>query len=244
VIAAAGAPVVAALVEALAPRPEDTVLELAAGTGEAGRALVARVGRLISSDLSPAMVEIARRRLPEAEHRVIDMHAIDLPDASVDGVLCRWGYMLVEDPALAVRETRRVLRPGGRLACAVWAAAGQNPWVTVFGRSLVARGLMEPPAPGEPHMFALGEEGRLETLLRTSFDDVQVEAIPVEFRYGSFDEYRRVMTNLGATLRKTLAGLDEGTRKEVEAEAEATLEPFARNGGYAVPGVSLVAAAR
>lgn len=220
------------------------MLELAAGTGEVGRALVERVGRLISSDLSPAMVEVARRRVPEAEHRVIDMQAIELPDASVDGVLCRWGYMLVEDPVLAVRETRRVLRPGGRLGCAVWAAAERNPWVTAFGRSLVARGLMDPPAPGEPHMFALGEETRLETLLRTSFDDVHLEPVSVEFRYGSFAEYRRVMTNLGAQLRETLEGLDDGTRSEVEAEAKATLEPFARNGAYVLPGVSLVATAR
>ncbi|MDX6397814.1 MAG: hypothetical protein QOJ43_1222 [Gaiellaceae bacterium] len=220
------------------------MLELAAGTGEVGRAVVGRVGRLISSDLSPAMVEVARRRLPEAEHRVIDMQAIDLPDASVDGVLCRWGYMLVEDPVLAVRETRRVLRPGGRLACAVWAAAERNPWATAFGRSLVARGLMEPPAPGEPHMFALGDAGRLEALLRTSFEDVQVEPVAVEFRYSSFEEYRRVTTNLGARLRETLGGLDDATRSEVEAEAAVALEPFARDGGYVLPGLSLVGAAR
>jgi ubiquinone/menaquinone biosynthesis C-methylase UbiE len=220
------------------------VLELAAGTGEVGRAVVGRVARLISSDLSPAMIEVARRRLPEAEHRVIDMQAIELPDASVDGVLCRWGYMLVEDPVLAVRETRRVLRPGGRVACAVWAAAERNPWVTAFGRSLVARGLMEPPAPGEPHMFAFGDQTRFETLLRGSFDEVHVKAVAVEFRYSSFEEYRRVTTNLGVKLRDTLAGLEDGVRSEVDAEAAAALEPFARDGGYALPGVSLVATAR
>lgn len=233
----------AALVEALDPKPEDTVLELAAGTGEVGRALLPRVGRLISTDLSPAMIDVARRRIPEAEHRVIDMHAIELPDASVDGVVCRWGYMLVEDPGLAVRETRRVLRPGGRLACAVWGEPERNPWVTAFGRSLVARGLMQRPAPGEPHMFALGDDGQLEALLRTSFDHVQVETVPVKFRYGSFGEYCRVMTNLGARLRETLAGLDDATRDKVEAETKATLEPFARDGAYELPGVSLVAAA-
>jgi ubiquinone/menaquinone biosynthesis C-methylase UbiE len=209
-----------------------------------GRAVVGRVGHLISSDLSPAMIEVARRRLPEADHRVIDMQAIELPDESVDGVLCRWGYMLVEDPVLAVRETRRVLRSGGRLACAVWAAAERNPWVTAFGRSLVARGLMEPPAPGEPHMFAFGDETRFETLLRTSFEDVRVQAVAVEFRYGSFDEYRRVMTNLGARLRETLAGLDVAVRSEIDTEVEAALAPYARDGGYVLPGVSLVASAR
>lgn len=232
-----------AICAALDPGPEDTVLELAAGTGEVGRALVHRVGRLISSDFSPAMVDAARRRLPGAEHRVIDMHAVDLPDASADGVVCRWGYMLVPDPALAVRETRRVLRPGGRLAAAVWATAERNPWATAFGRSLVKRELLEPPARGEPGMFALGDQERLEALLRTAFDHVRIEEVALELRVASFDEYRRVMTNLGTTLRETLATLDKGTRAAVEADASAALEPFARNGGYSVPGVSLVATA-
>lgn len=190
------------------------------------------------------MVEAAKRRLPGADHRVIDMHAIDLPDASVDGVVCRWGYMLVPDPLLAVQETRRVLRPGGRLVAAVWAAAERNPWATAFGRSLVKRGLMQPPTPGEPSMFALGEVGRLEALLRTSFAEVRIQEVsPLEFRAETFDDYRRVMTNLGATLRETLAGLDESTRVEIDDDARAALEPFARDGGYVLPGVSLVAIA-
>lgn len=242
-IAVFGRPVADALVAALDPGPEDTVLELAAGTGEVGRALVGRIGRLISSDLSPAMVEAARRRLPGAEHRVIDMHAIDLPDASVDGVVCRWGYMLVPDPALAVRESRRVLRSGGRLATAVWAAAERNPWAAAFGRSLAKRGLMEPPVAGEPSMFALGDEAGLDALLRTAFDDVRIDEVPLEFRAETFDDYRRVMSNLGATLRETLAALDESTLAEVDADARAALEPFARDGGYVLPGVSLVATA-
>ena len=83
---------------------------------------------MIYTDFSPAMVDAARRRgTPGVEHRVLDMQAIDLPDASVDGVICRYGYMLVPDPALAMRETRRVLRPGGRVALATWAAGEAQP---------------------------------------------------------------------------------------------------------------------
>lgn len=242
-IADFGRPVADALIAALDPRPDDTVLELAAGTGEVGRLLVDRVARLISSDFSPAMVDAARERVPGADHRVLDMQAIELPDASVDGVVCRWGYMLVPDPALAIRETRRVLRPGGRLAAAVWAAAERNPWATAFGRSLVKRGLMEPPAPGEPSMFALGDEGRLEGLLRAEFDVVSIGAVQVEFRADSFDDYRGVMTNLGRMLSETLASLDSDTRAEVEADARETLAPFAQGEGYLVPGVSLAAVA-
>ena len=127
------------------------MLELASGTGDVTAALAGRVRRVISTDLSPVMVEAARRRaIPGAEHRVVDMQALDLPDASVDAVVCRFGYMLVPDLALALRETRRVLRPSGRLAFATWAPAKRNPWATAFGPVLLERGLQEAPKPGEP----------------------------------------------------------------------------------------------
>jgi ubiquinone/menaquinone biosynthesis C-methylase UbiE len=112
----------------LGPRAGDTVLELAAGVGETGfdaAELVGERGRLISTEFSPAMLEAARRRGAErglgiVEYRVIDAERIQLEADSVDGVLCRFGYMLMADPARALAETRRVLRPGGRLADTPW----------------------------------------------------------------------------------------------------------------------------
>src|SRR6185437_3968870 len=83
-------------------------------------------GRVIVSDRAAAMVDAAAQWAEErgaraVETRVLDAEALDLPDASVDGVVCRFGYMLVPDRDAAFRETRRVLRPGGRVAFAVWA---------------------------------------------------------------------------------------------------------------------------
>src|SRR5262249_20415288 len=103
------------LVRELAAEPGDTVLELAAGPGEVGFEVAAALGgsgRLISSDFSPAMSEIARRRsaelgLTNVEHSILDAELIELADDSVDGVLCRWGYMLMPNPAAALAETRR-----------------------------------------------------------------------------------------------------------------------------------------
>ena len=85
------------LITQLAPQPGDTVLELGAGPGDTGFAaavLVGEAGRLISSDFSPEMVEVARRRgaelgLENVDYRVIDAERIDLDVASVDGVLCQ-----------------------------------------------------------------------------------------------------------------------------------------------------------
>jgi SAM-dependent methyltransferase len=234
-----------ALVAALAPKSTDVALELGAGTGDVTEALAARVARVISTDLSPAMVAAAQRLgIPNAEHRVMDMQALDLGSASVDGVVCRFGYMLVPETELAFRETRRVLKPGGRLAFATWAPAKRNPWATAYGPVLIERGLQEPPRPGEPGQFALGEPGVIEPLVRAAgFDDVSVEEVPVEYRFTSWEEYRRVITSLAASLRELLATLGEGSRAEVDAAARARLERFRSDDGYVLPGLALVTSA-
>jgi SAM-dependent methyltransferase len=237
--------VTAALLRALAPQPGDEVLELAGGTGDVAEALAGRVARVVSTDLSPAMVEAARRRgLPGVEHRVMDMQQIDAPDASFDAVVARFGYMLAPDPALALRETRRVLKPAGRLAFATWAPAKRNPWATAYGPVLIERGIQEPPQPGEPGQFALGEPERIEQLVRgAGFSEVAVEEVPVEFRFLRWDDYRHLVTSLGASLRETLEQLDESTRLEVDEAARTRIERFLGPEGYVLPGVALVTSA-
>ena len=244
-VSAVSAPVTAALVAALDPRPDDVVLDLAGGTGDLAEALAGRVARIVETDLSPVMVEAARKRgVANAEHRVMDMQALDLPDASVDAVVSRFGYMLVPDPRLALRETRRVLRPAGTLAFATWAPAQRNPWATAYGPVLVERGLQEPPPPGEPGQFALSDPDEIKALVRSAgFAEVEVEEVPVEYRFGDWEDYRRVVTSLAASLRVTLEGLDAETRAEVDKGARGRIERFLGPEGYVLPGVALVTTA-
>ena len=222
------------------------VLDLASGTGDITEAVAGRVARVISTDLSAVMVEAARRRgVANAEHRVMDMQQIDLRDASVDAVVSRFGYMLVPDPARALRETRRVLRAGCPLAFATWAPAKRNPWATAYAPVLIERGLQEPPKPGEAGQFALSSREEIEPLVRAAgFDEVSVTEVPVEYRFRDWPEYVRVVTSLGAALRALLGTLDEATRAEVDAAARARIERFRSGEGYAPPGVALVTAAR
>ena len=162
------------LIRELAPRPGDTVLELCAGPGDTGFAaaeIVGERGRLLSTDFSPEMVEMARRRgaelgLRNVDYRVIDAERIELDADSVDGVLCQSGYMLVADPAAALSETRRVLRAGGRVALSVWGAPERNPWASIAGRFLVERGHVPPPEPGAPGAFSMASEERHERAAR------------------------------------------------------------------------------
>src|ERR671934_157908 len=128
-VARASRPVTDHMVAALAPKPGETILELACGAGVSGfaaAALMGGEGRLIMTDFASHMVEACERRGRELgfeniEYCVLDAERMDLADDSVDGVLCRWGYMLMADPAAALRETRRVLRSDGRVSFSVWA---------------------------------------------------------------------------------------------------------------------------
>jgi SAM-dependent methyltransferase len=188
-------PVSAWMIDAIDPQPGQTLLELAAGTGDTGllaAELVEPGGTLISSDFAPEMLQTAQQRAEElgirnVRFKQIDADtSIDLEAGSIDGVLCRWGYMLMADPENALRETRRVLRPGGRVALAVWAAAEHNPWSALPGRELVSRGLLEPPDPTQPGQFSWAEERLIaERLEGAGFSEHHVEALDFTIDYRS-----------------------------------------------------------
>jgi SAM-dependent methyltransferase len=248
----ANAPVRVWLLRQLDPRPGDTVLELSAGAGETGfeiARLLGDDGRLISSDFASEMVDVAQRRgnelgLRNVEYRVIDAERIELPDDSVDGIVCRYGYMLVANPAHAFAETRRVLRRGGRLALAVWSSAEENPWASIAGRLLVERGQLTPPEPGAPGIFALADEDRLRMLLGDGgFTSVRVEEVPITFRFPNVDDYMAWATNTAGALAIALRGFDESQRAAFAADLDELFAPFVAEGECRFPGVALCAAA-
>jgi ubiquinone/menaquinone biosynthesis C-methylase UbiE len=240
------------LIEALAPRPGDTVLELAAGPGDTGFAaaeLLGEGGRLVSTDLTPSMVEVARRRAAElglrnVEHRVMDAERIELEDDSVDGVLCKFGYMLMPDQQAACAETRRVLRPGGHVALAVWRSSELNPWISVAGRLLVERDLVPPPERGAPGIFALASEERLRGLFEGSgFSVERMEDVPVRFVYDGLGAYVSRARETGGVFARVWAEAPEEERAEISAGLEKAFAPYEVDGHYELPGVALCAVA-
>jgi SAM-dependent methyltransferase len=251
-IAQVGAPVQEWLVRELDPRPGQTILELAAGPGETGfaaAALLGDEGRLISTDFSPEMVEVARRRAAElglrnVEHRVLDAEQLDLEDDSVDGVICRWGFMLMADAAAALAETRRALRPGGRLVLAVWRPPEQNPWVAVGGRVFVGHGLVPPPDPDAPSMFAMGTDERVQSLLASAgFESVRIDDVPLLFVYDSVADYLTTATDTAGSVSRAWGEASAEQREAITQALEEAFAPFAVDGRYELPGLSLVAVA-
>lgn len=242
------------MVRELDPQPGDTVLELAAGTGETGFDAAERLGeggRLISSDFSPGMVDGARRRGEErgignAEYRVIDAERIELADDSVDGVLCRFGYMLMGDPVAALADTRRVLRPGGRLVLAVWGPPDRNPLFMIPAMSLVQRGHLPPPEPPPaPGLFSMADPERTAALLRDAgFEQARTEELTLIFPPPSAEAFVEFMADTAGPIAMALRGLSEAERAEVVSDIEEALTSFAADGGYRLPSLALVTVAR
>jgi SAM-dependent methyltransferase len=248
----AAGPVSDRMVEVLQVHPGETILELAAGTGVVGFSALETLGgdaHLIVSDFATAMVEAARRQgaglgFDRVEYRVLDAEALELPDESVDGVLCRWGYMLLADPARALAETQRVLRDGGHVSCAVFAGPEKNPWAALPMSVLVESGHLPPPEPGQPGILALADTDRLRRLFADAgLTDPDIEEVSFAFPFTGEDDYWRFLSDVAGAISMALGRLDDEERSDVRANLATRLEPYRAPDGLELPAVSLVVAA-
>jgi ubiquinone/menaquinone biosynthesis C-methylase UbiE len=240
---AASRPIHDWIVEHLEPREGQRVLEIAAGPGDTGFLVAPHLGngQLTSTDLSPSMVDAARKRAAElgianADFRVLDAQKMDLPDESFDAVICRWGFMLMPDPAAAFRETRRVLRPSGRLVCAVFTGPEKNPFASLPARILVEMGhLPAPTSEWRPGILALADRSRLQSLLDAAgFVSTEIEAVGMTWTFADVDEYWAFLVDLTA-LAPLVRSLADEARSRFRATLNECLIAFSRNDQIALP---------
>jgi ubiquinone/menaquinone biosynthesis C-methylase UbiE len=240
------APAQDALMVMAAPMPGEQVLDVACGTGLVSFAaleVVGPTGQILGVDLSDRMVQVARsraaaRQFSNTNFERMDAEKLDLSDASFDVVLCGLGLMYLPDPAEAVREMRRVLRPGGRIALAVWGERALCGWATLFP-------IVDAEVASEvcPLFFGLGQQDNLARLCaRHGFDAIKLTRIDTTLNYIDADEACNAAF-VGGPVALAWSRFDEVVRARVRRQYLESIEPWRNGEGYKVPGEFVIVSA-
>ncbi len=218
------------LLDLAAIAPDDAVLDIGCGTGQTTRdsARLAASGTALGIDLSARMLEVARSRAEqEGVHNATfvqgDAQIHPFEPASFDVALSRTGSMFFGNRAAAHANIARSLRPGGRLALAVWQPMSENEWFTSFVGALAAgRDLPEPP-PDAPSPFAMSEPDQVGPLLESSgFEDVEFGELRAPMFFG--DTAARAHDFVLGQLGWLVADLDEPSRRAALADLLRTMQ--------------------
>jgi ubiquinone/menaquinone biosynthesis C-methylase UbiE len=239
------APAQTLMLDMAALRPGERVLDVACGTGLVSfraAAAVGAEGAVVGTDISGAMVEAARglaaeRNVEHASFARCDAEDLTLDEAPFDAALCGLGLMYVPNPAKALAEMARLLKPGGRAAAAVWGARAKCGWAEIFPitDARVASAVC-------PMFFQLGTQDILaQTFAAAGFAEVRAERLAVTLAYGCDDEA------LGAAFRGgpvalAYARFDDATRQAVHGAYLRSIADYRNGAGYKIPGEFVVAA--
>jgi SAM-dependent methyltransferase len=190
------APLNARLLDDADVAPGKRVLDLGTGYGEPALSAAARVGaagEVVGVDISPAMLEVARRHadgLANVGFVLGDVEATALP-GGFDAAISRLGLMFVLDKVATFAAIRSALVPGGRLAVAVWGPAERH-LISQGFVPLVATLDLPTPAHDAPTPFCMADRDRLAaTLAEAGFVDVAIEEIVVPASFASVEDYIR-----------------------------------------------------
>ena len=231
-------PVGDVLLEAVKLQEGYRVLDIATGTGEPGITAAARVGsgNVIGTDLSQEMVKIAeeharKRGIANYSAEVADATRLPFNENTFDAVMCRFGIMFFPDPAAAVQEMARVVKPGKTIALSAWASPQKNPWVTVIGGIVNRKLNIAPPTADTPQVFKFAEHEKLSGLFKEA-DLKQVSVTEQEgiTAFENPEQYWEIMTEIAAPIAMALRSADDDMLAEIREAVITAAQHYARNG--------------
>jgi SAM-dependent methyltransferase len=213
-------------------RETDTVLDVAAGTGEPGLTIagIVKSGKVVITDLAEDMLDIARENASKkgiTNYQITACDVCEMPfaDESFDAVSCRFGFMFFPDMLMAVKEMARVLKPGGKLATSVWGTPDKNFWITAT-MSVINKNMQLPaPPPGAPGMFRCGNPGHMADLFKAAgLKNVSEKEICGKVNYGSIENYWGFMNEVVAPVVSAMSKADEAMKAKIKEEVFALVE--------------------
>ena len=219
--------------------PGTHVLDLACGTGEPGLSLIQRHPGtfLLGIDAAPAMIDAARRKaarasLPNARFEVMPMQTLNIETSSIDIVISRFGFMMIEDWTKSVAEMARVLKPGGHYAFASWDEMRFNVLVQLSLSVLRNR------VPESLYAFlltldGLAASGRREAQLRAAgLATVITELFSWEYVFPDFTFIWDAMTR---SLEHAFSHMNAEQREDARLQLQDLLAPYrTQHGAYLI----------
>ncbi len=235
-------------------RPGARVLDVAAGSGDQTLAVAQEVGSqgyVLATDLSPAIVALARDNaaragLAQVETRVADGEDLGVPEASFDAAVCRLGLMFFPDPLRGLHEMRRALRPGGGVCTMVFSRPEKNPCLTILMSTALKHAGLPARDPFQPGgLLSLGQPGHIDKLFRSAgFHDVATTALDAVFHLPSVDHYLAFVRSSASPILQILGHLDAPAVEAAWSEMRERLTVFTTHDGWAGPNELLLTAGR
>jgi len=228
--------------------PGHQVLDLGSGTGYPAIPAAQRVGlkgHVTGIDLAEGMLEVARRKaeklgLKQITFRQSDVASLSFEAGRFDAVTSRFCLMFLPHLDQTLREVHRVLKPGGTVAAAVWAAREKNPYITIPMGVLREYIDIPPVDPTVPGIFYLERPGDLLGRMKAAgFTDLREDEIPIEGVFSSGREYLDCLKEMAAPLQGLFEKVPREKRAEVEEKMAQGAERFRRGGEVRIPGVAL-----
>ena len=244
------APITQALIEAAWIARGSAVLDLATGPGEPALAIaefVGTAGRVLGIDPVPEMVEAARREanrrgLGNARFAVAQAEALPAQNGSFDAVVSRFGVMFFPAPTDAIREMLRVLKPGGRIALAVWSYAERNPFHYTLSRIVERYVASPPPAEDAPDAFRYARPGKLRALVsEAGAAELSERVFQFTTRASvSLEEFWTLRTEMSESLRNKLAKIPHDQMAELKRQTIEALRAYSDGSTVTMPAEVLI----
>ena len=226
--------------------PGQRVLDIATGIGEPAllaASLVGPAGRVVATDLSSQMLDIARERsttlgLTNVEFLEADAERLDFPDGSFDAILCRWGLSDLSNPLSMLVSIRRMLAPHGSFAASVWEAGPKGRPLASLAAAL-AQEMFDLPSPRP------GEEALEKDMVHAGFSDVRVEEMTLTLEWPSTEDCTQYLMDVSPVLAALLSDKPSGQQAEYRQRLAEKLRQYLTNDGIVrIPNVTICAVGR
>ncbi|MEO6456354.1 MAG: class I SAM-dependent methyltransferase [Ginsengibacter sp.] len=237
-----------AIIDALEIKENDTVLDVASGTGEPGLTIasMAAKGKVTAIDIADQMLSIARENAADKgienfETQACDVCELPFSENTFDKISCRMGFMFFPDMQLASDEMYRVLKAGGKMATSVWAGPEKNIWITTIIGIINKNMQLTPPPAGAPGMFRCATPGFMKTMMEKSgFKNIQEKEINGKVAYDNFEHFWQMMNEVAAPVVGALSKADEAMKQKIKSEVQQLSDKYKTGKGIELDYSSLV----